>query len=40
MPRTLRNPDYNTILEDIHEVIDNIVQTHNIKYTYIEKYSP
>ena len=39
-PSTSGNPMYNAILERIHQVLVNLVQTFNIQQTYIDKNDP
>ena len=39
-PSTLGNPTSNEILERIHQVLVNIVQTCNITQTYVDKDDP
>ena len=40
-PSTLGNPTPNTLLERIHQVIENLVRNFNISnQTYLEKYDP
>ena len=36
-PSTSGDPMYNVILEHIHQVIGNLVQTFNIQQTYVDK---
>ena len=39
-PSALGNTTTNAILEQIHQVLGNLVQTYNIKDTYVDDYSP
>ena len=39
-PSTLGNTTFNAILEWIHQVLGNLVQTFNITKTYLDKYDP
>ena len=39
-PSTSVNPMSNSILERIHQVLGNLVRTHNITQTYFLKYDP
>ena len=39
-PSTSGNPTSNAILEHINQVMENLVQTCNIKITYIDKNDP
>ena len=39
-PRTLGYPASNAILEQIRQVLGNLVQTFNIKYTYVDEDDP
>ena len=39
-PITLVNPMTNAILEPIHQVLVNLVQTFNIQQTYVDKNDP
>ena len=34
------NPTSNKILERIHHILGNLVQTYHIKETYVEEYDP
>ena len=34
------NPTSNEIFKRIHLVLGNLVNTYNIKYTYVDKYEP
>ena len=39
-PSTLGNQNSNAVLERIHQVQGNMVQTCNITQTYVDKYDP
>ena len=39
-PSTSVNPVYNAILERIHQVLVNLVQTFNIQQIYVDKNDP
>ena len=37
---TLGNPTYNTILERLHSVLENLVRTYNLQGNYLDKDDP
>ena len=39
-PNTLRNPTFNTILERLHSVLENLVRTYNLQGNYLDKDDP
>ena len=39
-PGTLGNPIFNAILDRIHQVLGNLVQTYNITQTYVDEDDP
>ena len=39
-PITLGNPTTNEVLEQIHQVLGNLVQTCNITQSYVDEYNP
>ena len=39
-PSTSQNPTSNTILERIHQVLGNLLQTITIKETFVDEYDP
>ena len=39
-PSTTVNPMSNALLEQIHQVLGNLVQTYNIAQAYVDEYKP